>query len=158
MPNRGRLVITTGPLLALIAACGDLRLLSALYQEVVVPIEVCQVIEEGGSAGFGLLEFQQAVWLKKRSSPVTLSPFLRQALDRGEGSVIQLARTPSLKWDRHCAIAGDRLGRNTGFTRIRQRGYGTASQFVAPAPTLMAPLTPRLLNDCTLPSPKAMNP
>lgn len=122
MPNRGRLVITTGPLLALIAACGDLRLLSALYQEVVVPLEVCQEIEEGGSTGFGLREFQQAVWLKKRSSPVTLSPFLRQALDRGEGSVIQLARALSLKWDRNCAIAGGRLGKTTGFTSTLQRG------------------------------------
>jgi len=91
MPDLHSLVINTGPLLALTAACGDLRLLAVLYREVIVPLEVCQEIEAGGAASFGLREFQEAVWLKKRTQPLKLTPFLGQALDRGEGSVIQLA-------------------------------------------------------------------
>jgi len=91
MPDPGPLVINTGPLLALTAACGDLRLLAARNREVIVPFEVCQEIEAGGSAGFGLKEFKEAVWLKKWTAPVKLTPFLGQALDYGEASVIQLA-------------------------------------------------------------------
>jgi predicted nucleic acid-binding protein len=56
MPERKDLVINTGPLLALIAAIGDLSLLEQLYNHVLVPFEVCQEIEAGGASGFGVGE------------------------------------------------------------------------------------------------------
>jgi predicted nucleic acid-binding protein len=45
MPETEKLVINTGPLLALIAGIGDLSLLELLYKRVLVPFEVCQEIE-----------------------------------------------------------------------------------------------------------------
>jgi len=50
MPETEELVINTGPLLALIAGIGDLSLLELLYKRVLVPFEVCQEIEAGGSS------------------------------------------------------------------------------------------------------------
>ncbi len=52
MPETEKLVINTGPLLALIASVGDLSLLELLYRRVLVPFEVCQEIEAGGTSGF----------------------------------------------------------------------------------------------------------
>ncbi len=42
MPEIKEIVINTGPLLALIAALGDLSFLKSLYKRVLVPLEVCQ--------------------------------------------------------------------------------------------------------------------
>ncbi len=39
MPEPPRLVINTGPLIALVAALDDLAVLEALYQEVFVPFD-----------------------------------------------------------------------------------------------------------------------
>ena len=51
MPETRELVINTGPLIALTAAMGDLRLLSVLYQRVIVPLEVCDEIRSGMPPG-----------------------------------------------------------------------------------------------------------
>ena len=60
MPETKELVINTGPLLALIAGIGDLSLLELLYKRVLVPFEVCQEIEAGGSSDFGVSEFRRS--------------------------------------------------------------------------------------------------
>ena len=60
MPETEAIVINTGPLLSLIAACGDLSLLQRLYRHVLVPFEVCQEIEAGGASAFGTDEFSKA--------------------------------------------------------------------------------------------------
>ena len=91
MPETGELVVNTGPLLALIAGVGDLSLLEALYKRVLVPFEVCQEIEAGGASGFGVSEFRRSRLIEKRSDPLAVTPFLRNVLDSGEASVIQLA-------------------------------------------------------------------
>jgi len=91
MPETEELVINTGPLLALIAGVGDLSLLELLYKRVLVSFEVCQKIEAGGSSDFGVSEFRRSSFIEKRSNPLTITPFLRNALDLGEASVIQLA-------------------------------------------------------------------
>ncbi|ACB00929.1 MULTISPECIES: DUF3368 domain-containing protein [Cyanophyceae] len=91
MPSPERIVINTSPLLALIAALGDLSLLGQLYPEVLVPYEVGQEILRGGQSGFGVMEFQQATSLKKLGQPLQIAPLLLNSLDLGEASVIQLA-------------------------------------------------------------------
>ncbi len=91
MPNSNTIVINTSPLIALVAAWGDLSLLSSLYQDVFVPLEVSQEMMKGGTRNFAVREFLQATWLKKQTSPLTILPFLLNSLDLGEASVIQFA-------------------------------------------------------------------
>ena len=91
MPETEELVINTGHLLALIAGIGDLSLLESLYKHVLVSFEVCQEIEAGGASGFGVSEFRKSSFIEKRSNPLTITPFLRNALDLGEASVRRLS-------------------------------------------------------------------
>ena len=91
MPSPEKIVINTGPILALVAALGKLDMLKSLYKEVIVPYEVRQEIMAAGSSGFAIKEFSEATWLTKREQPVNTSPFLSNSLDVGEASVIQLA-------------------------------------------------------------------
>ncbi|MCX6891811.1 MAG: DUF3368 domain-containing protein, partial [Verrucomicrobia bacterium] len=67
-------------MLALLAGCGSLELLQALYDEVLVPHEVCAEIAAGGPKGFGAAEFNQANWLRKWPAAVKPNPYLRNAL------------------------------------------------------------------------------
>jgi predicted nucleic acid-binding protein len=66
MPSPERIVINTSPLIALVAALGDLTILTSLYTEVLVPFEVCQEILIGGSSNFAIAEFTDANWLQKQ--------------------------------------------------------------------------------------------
>ena len=92
MPDKNKkIVINTGPILALTAALSDLSILEILYNRVIVPYEVSREILAGGPFGFGVKEFQQAAWLEKRNKPLELLPHLFNSLDLGEASVIQLA-------------------------------------------------------------------
>jgi predicted nucleic acid-binding protein len=91
MPDQDVIVINTGPILALIAAAGDLSLLKALYARVILPLEVHKEVLEGGSVGFGLPEFRRADWLDIQAGACALSPVLMHSLDIGEASVIQTA-------------------------------------------------------------------
>lgn len=85
------IVINTSPLISLMAAMGDLEILNMLYNKVLVPFEVCEEIYAGGAEGFGIASFEQAEWLQKWPYPMEIAPLLRNSLDRGEASVIQLA-------------------------------------------------------------------
>jgi predicted nucleic acid-binding protein len=96
MPNPQQIVINTSPLIALVAAWGNLDRLQPLYPEILVPYEVIQEILQGGINNFGIAEFQSANWLSKQTQPVSISPFLRNSLDLGEASVIQLALDRSI--------------------------------------------------------------
>lgn len=49
MPETERIVINTAPLIAIVAALGDLTILQSLYTQVLVPFKVCQEILTGGS-------------------------------------------------------------------------------------------------------------
>ena len=116
MPSPARLVTNTSPLLALIAGCGNVDLLRSLYAEVLVPHEVCAEIAAGGGLGFGVAEFNQAAWLRKWPAPVEPIPLLRNALDKGEAAVIQLAINEGVS---HVCIdepVGRRLARLSGLT------------------------------------------
>jgi predicted nucleic acid-binding protein len=91
MPEASRIVTNTGPLLALIAATGDLSLLKSLYEKVLVPREVADEMRAGGRAGFGVQRFDEARWLSVNPEYLSVSPYLANTLDRGEAAVIQLA-------------------------------------------------------------------
>ncbi len=91
MPETSEIVINTGPVLALIAGLGDLDILNSLYKRVVVPCEVCEELMAGGSAGFGVREFNDADFLIKLDKPAIIQPYLQNSLDLGESSVIQIA-------------------------------------------------------------------
>lgn len=92
MPDQNRVVVTnTTPLIALTAATGSLDILRTIYTRVIVPYEVAEEIKAGGKQAFGLDVFEQATWLEISHSPVALPPYLQNALDRGEASVIQTA-------------------------------------------------------------------
>lgn len=92
MPDSEETVVTnTTPLIALTAATGSLDALRFLYTRVVVPFEVAQEIQAGGLDAFGVDVFKSACWLEIGAAPVVLAPYLQNALDLGEASVIQTA-------------------------------------------------------------------
>ncbi len=105
------MVINTTPIIALTAALGDLQILASLYQQVIVPYEVCQEIMAGGKQGFAVAEFEAATFLKKWQTPVPISPFLSNSLDRGEAAVIQLALTENISTVCIDEAAGRRVAR-----------------------------------------------
>ncbi len=73
------------------AATGNLNILSMLYKGVFVPYEVTQEISISNIHKFAVKEFNEASFLSKAEKPLILSPILRNILDIGEASVIQLA-------------------------------------------------------------------
>jgi predicted nucleic acid-binding protein len=86
---REKIVINTGPVLALIAGTGSLRILQALYAAVLVPEDVAEEIL-GSRKQFGCREFADAEFLERVSCPRrTQTPW--DSLDRGEAGVIQVA-------------------------------------------------------------------
>ncbi|MBW4623752.1 MAG: DUF3368 domain-containing protein [Cyanosarcina radialis HA8281-LM2] len=116
MPEPRIIVINTGPLIALVAALGDLTVLSSLYTQVIVPFEVCQEILAGGASGFAVTEFEAAVWLQKQQTPLNISPLLLNFLDRGEAAVIQLAVEQNIPTVCIDEAAGRRIARLSGLT------------------------------------------
>ncbi len=101
------LVVNTGPIIALIAGYGDLSLLEYVYKRVLVPFEVCQEIDAGGVSGFGIDEFRKASFIEKQSEPLNISTFLKNSLDSGEASVIQLALNEKI----HTVCIDEAIGR-----------------------------------------------
>jgi predicted nucleic acid-binding protein len=131
MPKTTQIVINTSPLIALVAALGDLQVLN-LYTEVLIPFEVCQEILSGGTAGFAVNEFQAATWLQKQTHPLVISPFLLNSLDIGEASVIQLALDKSIQTVCIDEAVGRRIARLNGLSltgsigillRAKREGY-----------------------------------
>jgi predicted nucleic acid-binding protein len=90
-PETQAIVINTGPLLALVAAWGDLNRLRELYRQIWVPLEVREEILQGGKTSFAVAEFEAANFLFKQTEALDISPFLQNTLDKGEAAVIQLA-------------------------------------------------------------------
>ena len=114
MPETESIVINTGPLLALIAGYGDLSLLEKIYKRVLVPFEVCREIEAGGSTAFGLKEFVQSDFMEKQAAPLEIVQFLKNSLDMGEASVIQLALNQNLRTVCIDETVGRRIARLNG--------------------------------------------
>ena len=127
-----RIVINTSPLIALVAALDDLKILESLYSEVLVPLEVCQEILTGGGTNFAVAEFQAATWLQKSTSLLNISPLLLNSLDLGEASVIQLALNENIQTVCIDEAVGRRIARLSGLSltgsigillRAKQEGY-----------------------------------
>ncbi len=116
MPDTTAIVINTSPLIALVAAVGDLTQLQTLYAEVWVPFEVCQEILAGGSSNFASVQFQAADWLLKQTMPLEIAPFLLNSLDLGEASVIQLALNQSIQTVCIDEAVGRRIARLNGLS------------------------------------------
>jgi predicted nucleic acid-binding protein len=132
MPERKKLVINTGPIIALVAALGDLRVLKVLYDQTVAPFEVSREILAGGVSGFAVAQFEEAQWLQRWPRPVEIVPYLLNLLDRGEASVIQLALNENINTVCIDESAGRRVARIhnlilTGsvgiLLRARQEGF-----------------------------------
>lgn len=137
MPDTDRIVINTAPLISLIAALGDLTVLQSLYNQVLVPYEVCQEILAGGTSGFGVTEFEAANWLQKWQTPVNISPLLRNTLDLGEAAVIQLAINQNIQTVCIDETAGRRVARLSSLSvtgtigillRAKREGYPVSLQ------------------------------
>jgi predicted nucleic acid-binding protein len=133
MPETETIVINTGPLLALIAGYGDLSLLKNLYRRILVPFEVCREIEAGGALGFGVNEFNKSDFLDKISLPLSIPTYLKNSLDLGESSVIQLALQQNIATVCIDETVGRRIARLNGLKltgsigvliRARQAGLG----------------------------------
>ncbi len=116
MPETRIIAINTSPLIALVAALGDLRLLQDLYDEVWVSREVCQEIARGGSSGFAIAQFEQATWLNKCQTPQQIPPLLLNSLDLGEASVIQLALERQIQTVCIDEVVGRRIARLSGLS------------------------------------------
>lgn len=114
MPECRNIVVNTGPLIALIAAMGDLSFLSSMYERILVPFEVCREIASGGKTGFAISEFNAATFLGKQQDPLDISPFLANSLDLGEAAVIQLALDEGIRTVCIDEVVGRRVARLNG--------------------------------------------
>jgi predicted nucleic acid-binding protein len=132
MHDPERIVINTGPVIALVAALGSLEILRSLYREVLVPFEVCCEVTAGGTDGFAVVEFIGTNWLKKREKPLELTPLLRNSLDIGEASVIQTALNENIRTVCIDEAVGRRIARLSGLSltgsigillRAKREGY-----------------------------------
>ena len=110
------IVTNTTPLIALAIATGELDALRAIYQRVVVPLEVEEELRAGSAEAFGIAAFERADWLERRSAPVTPSTYLRNSLDRGEAAVIQTALNEGIDLVCIDEAVGRRVARLSGLT------------------------------------------
>ena len=116
MPVKKELVINTGPLIALVAATGGLEILPFVFARIIVPPEVKQEIHAGGTTGFAVKEFNHSTFLHVPDQPTRIPDYLRNSLDLGEASVIQLEPVPFYRFfqasrttTRPVSVESDRL-------------------------------------------------
>jgi predicted nucleic acid-binding protein len=115
MPDSSRIVVNTGPILALLA-CDRLWVLRKLYDQVWAPHEVCEEITAGGQESFGYAAFLGADWLRRSESAVAPGGLLARLLDAGEASVVQLALDMGIPLVCIDESAGRRVARMSGLT------------------------------------------
>ena len=128
MPELPRLVIN----IALVAALDDLAVLKILYQEVLVPHEVCREMRAKGYQAFATGQFEEARWLTKKEQPLTVDPLLANSLDAGEAAVIQLALNEQISTVAIDETVGRRVAKLSGLNltgsigillRARREGF-----------------------------------
>lgn len=109
MPKK--LVINTGPILALIAGLNDLNILEKNYEEVIVPHRVIEELLAKGKERFDAKVFLENEFLTKIEKSVEIDSFLENSLDPGEASVIQVALNKNIKTVCIDEAAGRRIAR-----------------------------------------------
>jgi predicted nucleic acid-binding protein len=112
MPN---IVINTGPLIAIVAATGNLNWLPSLYGRIVIPYEVLLEIEAGGPGNpeiVALRAIERQVLIGRQSTQIDAA-MLRE-LDLGESSVISSALVHAIDTVAIDEKAGRRLARIHG--------------------------------------------
>jgi len=112
MPN---IVINTGPLIAIVAATGNLNWLPSLYGRIVIPYEVLLEIEAGGPGNpeiVALRAIERQVLIGSQSTQIDAA-MLRE-LDLGESSVISSALIHAIDTVAIDEKAGRRLARIHG--------------------------------------------
>ena len=136
MPDTQEIVINTSPIIALVAAWGDLSILQ-MYHRVLVPREVCDEVSTEGSGQFAAGEFAVASWLDKQADYLEITAYLSNSLDRGEAAVIELALLRGVQTVCIDETAGRRIARlhNLKVTgsigillRAKQAGYAFSMQ------------------------------
>lgn len=118
------LVINTTPLISLLAGLGNLDVLPFMYSKVHVPFAVCQEVLAGGKNNFGVSTFIQNNWLVKYTQPITISLLLRNSLDLGEASVIELALQKNISLVCIDEMAGRRVARSVSEVLKSMRSQG----------------------------------
>jgi predicted nucleic acid-binding protein len=89
---KGRLVSNAGPIIAL-NAIDHLEILKSIFTEIIVPEPVHNnEIMQGGKDFTGLASYRKATWIKVVPLAEPIEPLIGTLLDKGEASVIQLAR------------------------------------------------------------------
>lgn len=101
-----RVVVNATPIIAL-SLIGSIDLLRHLYVEVLIPPAVRLEVMEGGPDRAGMVELQQASWLREIPLQNPLSAALLVDLDRGEAEVLVLA----LEQNADLVILDERLAR-----------------------------------------------
>jgi predicted nucleic acid-binding protein len=116
------IVINTGPIISIIAATGDLDILSHLFTEIYVTREVAEEITVQNSIRFGADEFSKCSFLIKEKTLLQINPMLTNTLDPGEASVVQLALDRSIKKVSIDEVVGRRVARLNGLELIGSLG------------------------------------
>lgn len=109
MPKR--IVINTGPIIALVAGLDDLNILERNYDEVIVPQRVVKEILAKGEKRFDAQIFLENDFLNKLEEPIEINTFLKNSLDSGEASVIQIALNKNIETVCIDEAAGRRIAR-----------------------------------------------
>lgn len=84
------IICDAGPLIAL-ALAGQLQVLPALYQSILVPEAVWREVVDSGFGRVGATELKTAPWIEVVPS-ISVDSFLEAELGRGESQVIALGR------------------------------------------------------------------
>ena len=109
------IVINTGPLIAMVAATGNLNWLPSMYGRIVIPYEVLLEIEAGGPGNteiVALRAIERQVLIGRQSTQIDAA-MLRE-LDLGESSVISSALLHEIDTVAIDEKAGRRLARIHG--------------------------------------------
>jgi predicted nucleic acid-binding protein len=109
------IVINTGPIIGLVAGAGSLEWLPTLYGRILIPCEVYQEIEAGGSGNPEILALHEIRSLIQIGHQKTELPTdLLRELDLGEASVIHNAEINGIATVAIDEKAGRRLARIHG--------------------------------------------
>jgi hypothetical protein len=120
-----RLVSNTGPLVAL-ALVERLDVLESLFETTTIPEAVHEEILQGGAIDAGVNAYRRAAWIRVEPLQASLDPLLTLVLDRGEASVIQLAREQAAD----CVLIDERKARKIARTAYGLKVIGSAGVLV----------------------------